>query len=61
MLEFVENGSLSNTIKPTKFGAFPESLTAVYTTQVLEGLAYLHDQGVIHRRAQAFLFVCGRG
>jgi len=45
----VENGSLSNSLKPTRFGAFPESLVAVYTAQVLEGLAYLHEQGVIHR------------
>lgn len=49
ILEYVENGSLSAIIKPAKFGAFPESLVAVYITQVLEGLAYLHEQGVIHR------------
>lgn len=49
MLEFVENGSLSNFIRPSRFGAFPESLVVLYISQVLEGLAYLHDQGVIHR------------
>ncbi|CAG8468661.1 1497_t:CDS:2 [Scutellospora calospora] len=32
-----------------KFGKFPENLVAVYIKQVLEGLRYLHDQGVIHR------------
>lgn len=32
-----------------RFGKFPESLVAVYISQVLEGLVYLHDQGVIHR------------
>jgi serine/threonine protein kinase len=46
---YVENGSLANIIKPNKFGAFPESLVAVYIAQVLEGLVYLHEQGVIHR------------
>ncbi|XAR64021.1 Non-specific serine/threonine protein kinase [Bertholletia excelsa] len=49
ILEFVENGSLANIIKPNKFGPFPESLVAVYIAQVLEGLVYLHEQGVIHR------------
>ncbi|XP_024545433.1 MAP3K epsilon protein kinase 1 isoform X1 [Selaginella moellendorffii] len=49
ILEYVENGSLASIVKPNKFGAFPESLVAVYIAQVLEGLAYLHEQGVIHR------------
>ncbi|KAK4833645.1 hypothetical protein QYF36_008757 [Acer negundo] len=49
ILEYLENGSLANNIKPNKFGPFPESLVAVYFAQVLEGLVYLHEQGVIHR------------
>ncbi|KZS90479.1 hypothetical protein SISNIDRAFT_475331 [Sistotremastrum niveocremeum HHB9708] len=47
ILEYCENGSLHNICK--KFGKFPENLVAVYISQVLEGLVYLHDQGVIHR------------
>ncbi|RPD56118.1 kinase-like protein [Lentinus tigrinus ALCF2SS1-7] len=47
ILEFCENGSLHNICK--KFGKFPETLVGVYIAQVLEGLVYLHDQGVIHR------------
>ncbi|GBE85072.1 predicted protein [Sparassis crispa] len=47
ILEFCENGSLHNICK--KFGKFPETLVGVYISQVLEGLVYLHDQGVIHR------------
>lgn len=47
MLEFCENGSLQSICK--KFGRFPEPLMAMYTTQVLDGLIYLHNQGVIHR------------
>lgn len=43
----MENGSLQHVIK--KFGAFTESLTAIYITQVLRGLKYLHEQGVLHR------------
>ncbi|OXG28291.1 STE-group protein kinase [Cryptococcus neoformans Ze90-1] len=47
ILEYCENGSLQTILK--KFGKFPESLVAVYISQVLEGLIYLHEQGVIHR------------
>ena len=49
ILEYMENGSLSSVIKPNRFGVFPESLVAIYIAQVLQGLAYLHDQGVVHR------------
>ena len=47
VLEYVEGGSLAHTLK--KFGVFSEELTVMYIAQVLDGLAYLHDQGVIHR------------
>ncbi|TYJ51976.1 hypothetical protein B9479_007421 [Cryptococcus floricola] len=47
VLEYCENGSLQTILK--KFGKFPESLVAVYISQVLQGLIYLHEQGVIHR------------
>jgi serine/threonine protein kinase len=47
VLEYMENGSLATVIK--KFGSFSESLTAIYVTQVLRGLKYLHEQGVLHR------------
>lgn len=45
--EYCENGSLTAICK--KFGKFPEGLCQIYICQVLEGLLYLHDQGVIHR------------
>ncbi|KAF8746478.1 Serine/Threonine protein kinase, catalytic domain, partial [Rhizoctonia solani] len=47
ILEYCENGSLHNICK--RFGKFPENLVAVYIAQVLDGLVYLHEQGVIHR------------
>lgn len=49
ILEFMENGALSSVIKPNRFGVFPETLVAIYIAQVLCGLSYLHDQGVVHR------------
>ncbi|KAJ1636274.1 kinase-like domain-containing protein [Pavlovales sp. CCMP2436] len=47
VLEFVENGSLASILK--KFGSFTEQLVSIYIAQVLDGLTYLHEQGVIHR------------
>ena len=34
ILEYMEKGSLADVIRPAKFGAFPESLAAVYIAQV---------------------------
>ena len=47
ILEYVESGSLASINK--KFGPFQESLVALYIKQVLQGLDYLHKQGVVHR------------
>ena len=47
VLELVENGSLAAAIK--RFGVFSEKLAALYVSQVLRGLVYLHSQGVVHR------------
>lgn len=49
VLEYMENGSLADVIKPSNFGTFSEDLVSVYIAQVLEGLKYLHSQGVVHR------------
>lgn len=46
VLEFVENGSLQHTLKA--FGKFNERLIASYVAKILEGLIYLHSQGVVH-------------
>ncbi|KAJ9120190.1 hypothetical protein QFC22_003090 [Naganishia vaughanmartiniae] len=47
MSRYCENGSLQTISK--RYGKFPEDLVAVYISQVLQGLIYLHSQGVIHR------------
>jgi serine/threonine protein kinase len=44
---YCENGSLHSICK--NFGKFPENLVALYMSQALHGLLYLHEQGVIHR------------
>lgn len=49
LLEYAENGSLAGVIKSNRFGPIPETLAAVYVAQVLDGLAYLHANGVVHR------------
>ncbi|KAI7848084.1 kinase-like domain-containing protein, partial [Circinella umbellata] len=46
VLEYVENGSLASTLK--SFGSFPENLVASYCLRILKGLAYLHQQDVVH-------------
>ncbi|KAF7195760.1 Cytokinesis protein sepH [Pseudocercospora fuligena] len=47
ILEYCEQGSLHQICK--NFGKFPENLVALYIAQVLQGLLFLHEQGVIHR------------
>ena len=47
ILEYCENGSLHSICK--NFGKFPENLVSLYMAQVLQGLLFLHEQGVIHR------------
>lgn len=47
VLEYVEHGSLAGLLK--KYGVFPEHLIASYTEQILQGLRYLHGEGIIHR------------
>ena len=44
---YCEGGSLHSICK--EFGKFPENLVGLYMAQILQGLQYLHDQGVIHR------------
>jgi serine/threonine protein kinase len=46
VLEYIEQGSLVAVIK--QFGSMSESLAASYMCQILHGLSYLHDAGVIH-------------
>ena len=44
---YVPGGSIHSLL--TKFGSFDEKLIRVYTRQVLQGLAYLHEHNLVHR------------
>ncbi|KII87368.1 hypothetical protein PLICRDRAFT_177128 [Plicaturopsis crispa FD-325 SS-3] len=46
VLEYVENGSLGQTLKA--FGKLNERLVASYVVKILEGLHYLHQSDVVH-------------
>ncbi|XP_049340701.1 mitogen-activated protein kinase kinase kinase 19 [Astyanax mexicanus] len=46
-MEYVPGGSISSVLN--RFGPLPEKVFTLYTRQVLEGVAYLHENRVIHR------------
>lgn len=46
-LEYVPGGSIASLL--AKFGPFQESVIRVYTRQILRGLEYLHQKGIMHR------------
>lgn len=50
-LEYVGGGSISSCLK--SFGKFDEPLVKFITQQVLEGLKYLHSNGILHRDLKA--------
>ncbi|XP_003478775.3 mitogen-activated protein kinase kinase kinase 19 isoform X4 [Cavia porcellus] len=46
-MEFVPGGSISSII--SRFGPLPEMVFCKYTKQILQGVAYLHENCVVHR------------
>ncbi|XP_061861135.1 mitogen-activated protein kinase kinase kinase 19 [Colius striatus] len=46
-MEFVPGGSISSVIN--RFGPLPETVLCNYTKQILQGVAYLHANCVVHR------------
>ncbi|KZT18781.1 kinase-like protein [Neolentinus lepideus HHB14362 ss-1] len=49
--EYAENGSLSDI--QNAFGALPERILAIYLNRILEGLKYLHQNGLVHGNLEA--------
>lgn len=47
VFEYVSGGSITMLLQ--KFGKISEKLVAKYTIEILEGLNYLHSNGIIHR------------
>lgn len=47
IMEYAPNGSLQDLLR--KYSSISEKIAAIYIKQVLEGLKYLHNEGVIHR------------
>lgn len=59
-LEYLSGGSLTHILN--RFGPLPERIVRLYVKQVVEGLTYLHANGVIHRDLKcANILVDGEG
>lgn len=50
-LEYISGGSIGSCLR--KHGKFEESVVKSLTMQTLDGLAYLHDMGILHRDLKA--------
>jgi mitogen-activated protein kinase kinase kinase len=50
-LEYISGGSIGSCLR--KHGKFEESLVSSLTRQILQGLAYLHREGILHRDLKA--------
>ncbi|KLO09029.1 kinase-like protein [Schizopora paradoxa] len=50
-LEYIPGCSLSSCL--LKHGKFDDQITRSFTEQILDGLAYLHDKGIVHRNLKA--------
>ena len=56
--EWVPGGSV--TCMLSKFGPFTLPTVRIYLKQILMGLAYLHDNKILHRDIKGTYKVCGR-
>jgi mitogen-activated protein kinase kinase kinase len=47
LMEYVSGGTLADCTR--KYGKFPENMVASFTRQIMQGLVYLHSEGILHR------------
>lgn len=45
--EYIAGGSLKNLLE--KFGKFEEVVSALFTSQILNGLQFLHSKSILHK------------
>lgn len=50
IFEYCNGGSINQLLE--RYDIFDEKLIKLYVKQILEGLVYLHDQGIVHRNIQ---------
>jgi len=50
-LEYVPGGSIGSCLR--KYGKFARDIVKSFTSQVVEGLEYLHSRGILHRNLKA--------
>ena len=48
LMEFAEGGDLNTKIKQQKGMPFPDEVVLEWFIQICDGLAYIHEQGIIH-------------
>ena len=46
-MELIPGGTIESLLKT--YGAFEEDLFRNFTTQIIEGISYLHSKNVVHR------------
>lgn len=54
-IEWMPGGSVSRLLD--KHGAFNDAVITRYTFQILQGLDYLHEHGVLHRDLKGKVFI----
>ncbi|KAF9526477.1 kinase-like domain-containing protein [Crepidotus variabilis] len=56
-MEYIAGGSVSALLRD--YGAFEEPLAKNFTSQILQGLKYLHEMGLIHRNIKSSNILVG--